>query len=181
MDGLEPQPVPKLIVVDLDGTVWWPEMYMLWGSGGPPFSKLPNGDVKAKDGTKVYLLEDTRAIMAAQLHDPAFAKSKLAISSATDEPEWAQQCLQLIEVEPGVSVKSLFSHECISKGSKRTHFVQLQAMTGIAYNDMIFFDNEPRRVKEVAPLGVTAVHCPDGLTWKVWNKGMESWRKCNGV
>ena len=26
---------PKVIVFDLDGCVWWPEMYMLWGIGEP--------------------------------------------------------------------------------------------------------------------------------------------------
>ncbi|KAJ3288876.1 hypothetical protein HDU79_004477, partial [Rhizoclosmatium sp. JEL0117] len=163
---------------DLDGTVWWPEMYMLWSSGGPPFKANPKtGDVTASDGTKVFLLEDTRAILQRLLHDPIFANSKLGISSATDEPRWAQDCLRLMEVEPGVSVKSRFAFECISKGSKRNHFVQLAKMSGIDYSDMIFFDNERGRCQEVAPLGVTAVHCPDGLTMAVWNKGLEQWRK----
>ena len=29
--------LPKILVFDLDGCVWWPEMYHLWGGGGSPF------------------------------------------------------------------------------------------------------------------------------------------------
>ena len=29
--------LPKVVVFDLDGCVWDPEMYELWGSGGAPF------------------------------------------------------------------------------------------------------------------------------------------------
>ncbi|KAJ3076726.1 hypothetical protein HDU98_000605 [Podochytrium sp. JEL0797] len=170
--------VPKLIVFDLDGTLWWPEMYMLWGSGGPPFSAdSASGDVLCADKTKVFLLGDTRRILQLLLHDDAFSQTKLGISSCTDEPKWAQKCLSLMEVEKGVSVKSRFHFECISKDSKRSHFVRLNKMSNIGYEDMVFFDNERGRCAEVAPLGVTVVHCPDGLTMEVWNKGLAAWRK----
>ncbi|KAI9338174.1 magnesium-dependent phosphatase-1 [Obelidium mucronatum] len=169
--------VPKLIVFDLDGTVWWPEMYML--PGGPFRADPKTGNVfcgKPNNPTPVYLLEQTRPIMQLLMHDPQFAHSELAISSCTDEPSWAQECLRLMEVEPGVSVKSRFRYEQISKTSKRNHFIALQKQTGLAFKEMIFFDNERGRVNEVRPLGVTAVYCPDGLTMDVWNKGIAEWK-----
>ena len=42
-------------VFDLDGCVWYPEMYMLWG-GGAPFETQPNGDLRDKAGQKCYLM-----------------------------------------------------------------------------------------------------------------------------
>ena len=30
--------LPKILVFDLDGCTWWPEMYHLWGGGGSPFT-----------------------------------------------------------------------------------------------------------------------------------------------
>ena len=46
---------PKVVVFDLDGCVWYPEMYMLWG-GGAPFNTQPNGDLKDRSGSKCYLM-----------------------------------------------------------------------------------------------------------------------------
>ena len=46
---------PKVVVFDLDGCVWYPEMYMLWG-GGAPFETQPKGDLRDKAGQKCYLM-----------------------------------------------------------------------------------------------------------------------------
>lgn len=46
---------PKVVVFDLDGCVWYPEMYMLWG-GGAPFKAQSNGDLKDTAGQKCYLM-----------------------------------------------------------------------------------------------------------------------------
>jgi magnesium-dependent phosphatase-1 len=46
---------PKVVVFDLDGCVWYPEMYMLWG-GGAPFKTQSNGDLKDRAGQKCYLM-----------------------------------------------------------------------------------------------------------------------------
>lgn len=48
--------LPKVIVLDLDGTIWGPEMYQLWG-GGAPFTLLENGNVKDRSGTEVKVLK----------------------------------------------------------------------------------------------------------------------------
>ena len=51
--------LPKVLVFDLDGCTWWPEMYHLWGSGGSPFKPLPDGNVVDRSGTKVELMAGT--------------------------------------------------------------------------------------------------------------------------
>ena len=50
---------PKAVVFDLDGCLWYPDMYMLWG-GGAPFSPREDGDLDDQYGKKVYLLGDVR-------------------------------------------------------------------------------------------------------------------------
>ena len=40
--------IPGLVAFDLDGTLWFPEMYML--SGGAPFKKGPDGHVYDRAG-----------------------------------------------------------------------------------------------------------------------------------
>lgn len=37
---------------------------------------------------------------------------------------------------------------------------------------MIFFDNEKRNCIDVAPLGVTCIYTPDGLTKSKWDEGL---------
>jgi magnesium-dependent phosphatase 1 len=53
---------PKMVVLDLDGTIWEPEMYQL--SGGSPFRKNKNLNVIDRSGEEVHLLGDTRKVMS---------------------------------------------------------------------------------------------------------------------
>ena len=52
----------KAVVFDLDGCVWDPEMYELWG-GGSPFTLQEGGDLKDVRGTPVRLLGAMRRVM----------------------------------------------------------------------------------------------------------------------
>ena len=40
---------PKVFAFDLDGTVWSPDMYELWGGGGSPFEPVDNATKFVKD------------------------------------------------------------------------------------------------------------------------------------
>lgn len=56
----------RALVFDLDGCVWYPEMYMLFGStGGAPFAQHPDGsgDLATSGGGRVSLIGDVRQIM----------------------------------------------------------------------------------------------------------------------
>lgn len=63
-----------------------------------------------------------------------------------------------------------------------THFKELKKKTDIKYEDMLFFDDEPRN-KEVEVLGVTFVLISrNGLTMKGVERGLKKWqnrRKAN--
>ena len=42
---------PLLFVFDLDNCVWYPEMYQLWGSSGPPFVRNEDNTCNGFGGT----------------------------------------------------------------------------------------------------------------------------------
>ena len=43
--------IPKMFVFDLDNCVWNPEMYQLWGSGGPPFVRNADNTCSSHGGS----------------------------------------------------------------------------------------------------------------------------------
>ena len=58
---------PKVVVFDLDGCLWDPEMYMLSWRGGAPFE--PDGDAMlSQSGERVVLLGAARDIPVSYTH-----------------------------------------------------------------------------------------------------------------
>ena len=91
---------PKIIVLDLDGTVWAPEMYQLWG-GGSPFKPCANGNVTDRKGEEVKILKDLRSILKFFFQEPpqeAWKNVKIAAASTCDEPEWGRECMAKMKV-----------------------------------------------------------------------------------
>jgi magnesium-dependent phosphatase 1 len=60
----------------------------------------------------------------------------------------------------------------IHSGSKQTHFRAIAKNSGIAFQDMIFFDDDPWNISEVSKLGVVSILTPDGVTQQVWEQGL---------
>jgi hypothetical protein len=117
---------PHVVVFDLDACVWWPEMYMI--RGGSPFaydsaSGTAKGDCSCpffgfwrrltpasraqqpaiyldKFGERVKLMGHVREIWRdLHLSDEWKAnKTRVAIASRCDEPEWAHELLGKFEV-----------------------------------------------------------------------------------
>ena len=198
------QRVPKLVAFDLDGTIWSPDMYMLWG-GGPPFRVVHNEELRDCQNAKVKLLGISGEIldMIAISKDPPdppddnninnnqkegstttcnpktnnnqWKKTQVAWVSCTDEPDWADECMHKFRTPMGVPLVERVQEQCIYKGNKQTHFHDLQKRTNIAFQDMIFFDNERGNIQSVAKLGVCSIYCPQGMTRKIWDSGLASW------
>jgi len=61
---------PKAVIFDLDGCLWYPEMYMMsWRGGGAPF--VPKGDAMVSQaGEAVTLLGDVRAVVGPEPRAP---------------------------------------------------------------------------------------------------------------
>ncbi len=160
---------PRLAVFDLDGTLWNPAMYQLWGGGGAPFRPAPSGHaVIDRSGTYVRLLGNSAALLAGLKRSDIM----VGLASSTDEPDWADECMEKISVDDEYAMKDCIDLEEIHKGSKRTHFEALHRRSRIPYEEMIFFDNENGNIVAVRPLGVHCCHCPDGMTQDVWAKAL---------
>jgi magnesium-dependent phosphatase-1 len=92
----------QLIAFDLDGTIWAPDMYELWGGGGIPFTAVSNSDnsvsvLKDRAGNLVELLGVSSRVLLEMKHHHIIS----AFVSTCDEPKWAKQCLQQFKTDEG--------------------------------------------------------------------------------
>ena len=164
--------VPRLVAFDLDGTVWSPDMYQLWG-GGSPFTFVNDAELRDRAGQKVWLLGSIQNILHELQTGDKWRDTKVAWVSCTDEPTWAAECLQLFKTTGGENIGSVVHSEQIFKSNKKTHFSRLKKeFPDIEFSDMLFFDNESGNIRDVASLGVKSVYCPSGMTPEVWEKGL---------
>lgn len=97
-----------------------------------------------------------------------------AISSRTDEPSWARICLNHLVIADGTVLKDCFPERLreISKEDKTKHIQRLHSKTGIAYEEICFFDNERWNIQQVSkqlPL-VKCFYTPQGMTREAWDK-----------
>merc|ERR1711957_599658 len=101
--------------------------------------------------------------------------TKVGVASRCDEPAWGRECLQMFMVKDGVSMWDIADggNLCeIYKGSKQSHFRMLQKKTGIAFKDMLFFDDDSWNIRQVEELGLTSILTPDGVTAQSWHEGL---------
>ncbi|CAM9980690.1 unnamed protein product, partial [Laminaria digitata] len=67
----------------------------------------------------------------------------------------------------------------IRRGSKAAHFKSISAATGVAYRDMLFFDDDESNVKTVSKLGACCfkVSKDSGLTFVAVRSGFKKYRE----
>lgn len=166
---------PKLIAFDLDGTVWTPDMYQLWG-GGAPFTYIEtSNELRDRKGQTVRLLGISDKILHDLKEHSKLTEIKVAWVSCTDEPAWADECMNKFLTNPGqIPIATAADNSQIFTANKQNHFRNLKRdYPHIDYSDMLFFDNEYGNIKNVMKLGVHCVYCEDGLTAEVWRKGLQ--------
>ncbi|KAF1778410.1 Magnesium-dependent phosphatase-1, eukaryotic type [Phytophthora cactorum] len=191
--------IPRLVVFDLDFTLWYPEMYELWGA---PFKKTrqrgryglqggasalfrgsTHGTEHFGDGSTVPRHDgggggfaDDGAQVGQDLH-AAHGRGYRRLSSKDMKEEESEESEENDdeedEEEEKKSLLSIVDYEAIYPRNKRVHFEQLKKDSGIPYEDMLFFDNEYGNVHDIQKLGVTCAYCPQGLTEGSWIQGME--------
>lgn len=166
--------IPKIVALDLDGTIWVPEMYQL--SGGAPFRRDSSGAVYDSAGERIRLLGDTMKIIQTITLDPEWADTQIAYVSRTEYPEWAIPCLQQFPIPGhprGLTLYDVGMYQEIYPGSKLKHFKVIHQASGVDYEDMLFFDNERWNTTEVSRLGVKSVYTPRGMTSAAWQQGLQ--------
>ena len=170
--------LPRLVVFDLDHTLWTPELYTLrhlpgYDDASPPFPVA---------GEDVWLLDGAEAVLhELATHERWHQDVRIAAASRTNKGNWARHLLGEFCV-PGCDdrrLNELIPLQEIFPGSKLTHFERLRESTGIPYGDMIFFDDSASgrygNCEPVAGLGVLSVHCPEGLTAERWSSALEAY------
>lgn len=80
---------------------------------------------------------------------------------------------------PSSRAIDLFDNLQIYPGCKTAHFARIHDESDIAYEEMLFFDDESRN-KNVESLGVTMKLVRDGVTIDEIDEGVKSWRKRYG-
>jgi magnesium-dependent phosphatase 1 len=179
-------PLPKLIVFDLDYTLWpfWVDTHVT-----PPLK--PNSThTSASDryAEEYCFFEDVPDILYALPR----AGCKIGVASRTSAPSLARDLLKMLYItapegmpengKPEKPKKALDVFEGLLEiypGCKIKHFESLQKRTGIAFEDMLFFDDEARN-KDTESLGVTMYLVRDGVTWKELERGVTQWRNKRG-
>lgn len=141
----------SLIIFDLDFT--------LWNAGGtwcdhtsPPYRKV-NDHIKDSENNIIFLYPEAKEIL-----EDLSVDYTLGIASRTHRPEWALELMSLF------NIKHLFKYFEIYPGSKVEHFYQIQSRSGIAFSQMLFFDDEMRNIDDVRNLDATTVLVDQGIT-----------------
>ncbi|KAJ7030981.1 magnesium-dependent phosphatase-1 [Mycena alexandri] len=164
---------PKLIAFDLDYTLWdlWIDTHVT----GP--LRLSGDTVVDAHGTPVEFYSEVPGILR-RLHSEGVL---LAACSRTHAPNLARQALKLLVVPgndggPAQAAIELFDDLEIYPGSKLAHFCAVHSKTGVPYEQMLFFDDEPRN-REVESLGVTFHLTPTGIDSATFDAGVQTWRR----
>ena len=142
---------------------------------GPPFTKSFEDECKAVDGEAINLLGCTRKTWSTISNGDEWQDCRVAVASRCDEPEWARQLLKLFTIDDGRSFWQALDDGRLAeiyKGNKKTHLKALKQKTGVAFEDMLFFDDDQENIRHVSELGVVSVLTPEGVTEDAWEQGL---------
>ncbi|KAK0715439.1 magnesium-dependent phosphatase-1, partial [Lasiosphaeris hirsuta] len=195
-DGL---PIPKLIALDLDYTLWpfYSDIHIATPVRPAPYSG--HASVTDRNGEAFALYPDTPHILHLISSLPPSRGIRLAVASKSPVGDLCREMLRLLRLPAGPpaglsgggdersrdgkgrkTVDVFDGGLEIYEGSKLRHFDVICKRTGIPFHEMLFFDDE-RPNREVEQLGVTMRLVEDGLTWAELEKGIHQWRGNRGL
>ncbi|XP_058759215.1 uncharacterized protein LOC131632484 [Vicia villosa] len=147
------QVLPKLVVFDLDQTLW-------------PFYC----ECRSKHDTP-SLFPHSRGILSALKDEGIDA----AIASKSPTPHIATTFLDKLSITSMFVAQEIF----YTSTHKTDHFQKIQSKTGVSYNSMLFFDDDNNNIKEISKLGVTSILVRNGVNLGVFREGLtrysQSW------
>jgi len=167
---LDPNAVPKLVVFDLDYTLWpfWCDTHVT-----PPIRPSGGEHVLDKYGDQFAFYPEVPQIFK---EIQAHPDMRMCAASRTHAPRVAQSLLSMLHVD-GEPSSTFFAFTAWGTGSKIRHFQELHLHTGVAYDDMLFFDDEGRNRDVHRQLNVCFVEVHSGMTLQVFHNGIAKWRK----
>lgn len=172
------QPLPTLLVFDLDYTLWpfWVDTHVT-----PPLKTADRGGKCVDKFNESYTFyRDVPQILQAARTHPTHS-FQTAAASRTQAPDLANEMLRklIIPAPPAVGGKralEYFDYLQIFPGDKKRHFEKIREKSGVLYTDMLFFDDEIRN-RNVESLGVTMCLVRDGVTRSEIDRGVREWRR----
>ncbi|CAG9860604.1 unnamed protein product [Phyllotreta striolata] len=156
----------KLIVFDLDYTLWpfWVDTHV-----SPPFKKAPDGKVVDSRNKHIQCYPEVPEILK-RLYGEGYI---LAVASRTSEIQGARQLINLFEWN------KYFTYYEIFPGSKTTHFNRIKSLSGLSYNQMIFFDDEERNIRDIKKIGVVSILVKNGVNKALIEAGKKQFSNGN--
>lgn len=147
------QTLPKLVVFDLDYTLW--PFYCECRSK----REMPSLYPQAKG--ILYALKDKGI--------------DIAIASRSPTPDIATTFLDKL------GIRSLFvAQEIFSSWTHKTeHFQRIHRQTGVPFTSMLFFDDEDRNIKSVSKMGVTSILVDNGVNLEEFRSGLQAFSRNN--
>ncbi|KAK4183636.1 acid phosphatase-domain-containing protein [Podospora australis] len=179
-------PLPKLIVLDLDYTLWpfYSDIHI-----SPPLRSVPNNPLALSDrnGEAFSLYPDAPHILRLLATAPLNAKIKVAVASKSPVGDLCREVLKTLRLPDGegkgpkrpIDVFTGGGGMEIYEGTKLRHFEVIAKRTGVPFDQMLFFDDE-RPNFEVESLGVTMKLVRNGLSWDELERGVKLWRERRG-
>ncbi|XP_021774064.1 magnesium-dependent phosphatase 1-like [Chenopodium quinoa] len=140
------QVLPKLVVFDLDYTIW--PFYCECRSKREMPSLYPH--VKGI----LYALKDKGI--------------DVAIASRSPTPDIAKTFLDKLGIQSMFVAQEIFS----SWTHKTEHFQRIHRRTRIPYTDMLFFDDEDRNIKAINNMGATSILVDNGVNQQAFRQGL---------
>ncbi|KAK4199174.1 putative magnesium-dependent phosphatase 1 [Triangularia verruculosa] len=180
-------PLPALIVLDLDYTLWpfYSDIHI-----SPPIRALSPSVLSDRNGEHFSLFPDAPAIL--RLLSSPQCNIRLAVASKSPVGDLCREVLKSLRL-PETDIKGqpkkvidVFTTGGgggleIYESSKLRHFEVIAKRTGVRYEDMLFFDDE-RPNFEVESVGVTMkLVGRQGLCWEELERGIQLWRERKGV
>lgn len=104
-------------------------------------------------------------------HPPASDSDSLDSASTTIEKNSQQP--------PPRFAYEFFDHIEIFPGDKKRHFANIHKASGVAYEEMLFFDDEARN-RNVEALGVVMLLVENGVSALEVDRGVREWRRRKG-
>lgn len=169
LDELE---YPEAVVFDLDYTLWpcWCDTHL-----SPPIKRgTSDKQIEDRSGYVLTLYRDVPEILE-HLKDNGV---RIFAASRTATPDVAKSILRTIKVkgEPAMT----FFEDCEwGQGSKVAHFKRIQKKSGIAFDKMVFFDDERRNIDVQKSLGVmfNLVDEAYGVNWSNFKKAIQGYNE----
>ncbi|GAU24075.1 hypothetical protein TSUD_388680 [Trifolium subterraneum] len=140
------QILPKLVVFDLDYTLW-------------PFYC----ECRSKRETP-SLYPHAMGILLALKHKGI----DIAIASRSPTADIAKAFLNKLGITSFFVAQEIYS----SWSHKTDHFQRIHSTTGIPFNSMLFFDDENRNIQAVSKMGVTSILVDDGVNLGALSQGL---------